>query len=471
MLYNVRMYDFCIIGGGVIGCAVARELTRYKTGVVVVESREDVCTGASGANSGIIHAGYDPVPGTLKAKYNALGAKMFPSYAAALGVPFVRTGSLLVAFGESEKDMLRVLLERGEKNGVKNLRVIKKEEALALEPCVSPELSAALYSADAGITNPFELTYALKENAEKNGARFEFGFEAVTCEHTADAIKLGSASGGYVTAKNVINCAGEGAGPVARMLGDLVYMKHRMGEYVLFDKPSAVRMPVFGVPDESGKGVLVSPAVSGKFFIGPTSVESKRVNPYFRRGAVRELFSAAEKLVPGVSCAPRLTKYAGMRTAAADGDFHIFKGGRGNVWHIIGTDSPGLTAAPAIASAFARSFGLEREPSFDPVRHGIVRIAGKSAAEKQALISCDSRYGNIVCRCECVSEAEVIEAIKRGARTVDGVKKRLGTGMGKCQGSGCDDKIAALLARELGKSIENVDKNVCGSGLYLGEDA
>lgn len=182
----------------------------------------------------------------------------------------------------------------GEKNGVKNLRVIKKEEALALEPYVSPELSAALYSADAGITNPFELTYALKENAEKNGARFEFGFEAVTCEHTADAIKLGSASGGYVTAKNVINCAGEGAGPVARMLGDLVYMKHRMGEYVLFDKPSAVRMPVFGVPDERGKGVLVSPAVSGKFFIGPTSVESKRVPRIFVAARFRN-FSAQPK--------------------------------------------------------------------------------------------------------------------------------------------------------------------------------
>ena len=464
------MYDFCIIGAGVIGCAVARELTRYKTSVVVVDAREDVCTGASGANSAVIHAGYDPLPGTLKAKYNVLGAKMFPTYAAALGVPFVRTGSLLLAFGDNGRDALRKLLERGERNGVKNLRVIKREDALAIEPRVSPDLTAALYAADAGITNPFEFTFALKENSEKNGARYEFGFETASVENLNGSTTLISADGRKVTAARVVNCAGEGAGPVARILGDLIYLKHRLGEYILFDKPSAVSMPIFGTPDENGKGVLVSPAVSGKFFIGPTSVVSDRIKPYFRNSAVKELFGSAEKLVPGLENAPRLTKYAGMRTACADGDFYIGKGRRENVWHIIGVDSPGLTAAPAIASAFARSFGLEREPAFDPVRRAIVRLNGKSASEKRALISRDPRYGNIICRCECVSEAEIIEAVKRGARTIDGVKKRLSAGMGKCQGSGCDDKIAAVLARELGKSIDAIDRNVRGSGLYSGEN-
>lgn len=463
------MYDFCIIGGGVIGCAVARELTRYKTSVAVVEAREDVCTGASGANSGIIHAGYDPLPKTLKAVYNATGAKMFPAYAAALGVPFVRTGSLLVAFGDDGKDKLRTLLDRGEKNGIKNLRVIRKEDALAIEPRVSPDLTAALYASDAGITNPFAFTFALKENAEKNGAHFEFGFEVVSCKTAQGGISLLSSTGARITAKRVVNCAGEGAGPVARALGDLVYMKHRLGEYILFDAPSAVGMPVFGVPDEKGKGVVVAPAVSGKFFIGPTSVEVGRVRPYFRREAVRELFAAAEKLVPGLGDSPRLTRYSGIRTASGDGDFRIFKGSRENVWHMIGIDSPGITAAPAIATSFARSFGLERDPAFDPVRRPTVKLSGKSAAEKRALIARDPRYGNIVCRCECVSEAEVTDAVRRGARTLDGVKKRLGTGMGKCQGSGCDDKIIAILSRELGKPVTEIDKNVRGSELYLGE--
>ena len=464
------MYDFCIIGAGVIGCAIARELTRYKTSVAVVEAREDVCTGASGANSAVIHAGYDPLPGTLKAKYNVLGAKMFPAYAAALDVPFVRTGSIVAAFDEDGRDKLRVLLDRGEKNGAGNLRALKKEDALALEPRVSDRLVAALYAPDAGITNPFELTYALRENAEKNGARFEFCFETVRAEHADDRITLISADGRRVSAVNVVNCAGENAGPIARALGDLIYLKHRLGEYVLFDKPSAVRMPVFGVPSENGKGVIVAPTTSGKFFIGPTSVESDRVKPYFRCSAAAELFAEAEKLVPDLKNASRLTEYAGMRTACADGDFYIRKGTRKNVWHVIGIDSPGLTAVPAIATAFARSFGLEKQPAFDPVRRAIVRMSGKTTAEKHGLILSDRRYGNIICRCECVSEAEVIEAVRRGARTLDGVKKRLGAGMGKCQGSGCDDKIAAVLARELGKSISEIDRNVRGSGLYVGEN-
>lgn len=464
------MYDFCIIGGGVIGCAVARELTRYKADIVLVEAALDVCTGASGANSAIVHSGYDPEPGTLMAKYNKLGSRMFRAYSAALGVPYKQTGSLTVATTDGECETLRALLERGKQNGIKDLRIIGREEALALVPSLADGVIAALYAPTAAITDPFDLTFALRENAQANGAEFKFGFDVCGATFFDDGVAITSSAGETVKAKKVINCAGGRAGEVARILGELIYLTHRAGEYLLFDVVPFVGMPVFQTPTEKGKGVLVAPTTSGNFFIGPTAIDCAKSEAPIRREAFAELAAAAEKSVKNVPHAKRITSFTGVRALSQTGDFVIGES-RVNpaVFNVIGIGSPGLTAAPAIATAVAKGFGLEPRSDFDPMRRPMKRIFGRSANELNALIATDPAFGNIVCMCNTVSEAEVVEAIRRGARTVDGVKKRTGTGMGRCQGGFCESRVLEILARELNVGQSELVRKHMGSNC-LGED-
>ena len=464
------MYDFCIIGGGAIGCAIARELTRYKAEVALVEAAPDVCTGTSGANSAIIHSGYDPATGTLMAKYNVLGSRMFRTYAAMLGVPYKQTGSLTVATDEAELETLRALLARGEKNGVKGLSIIDSDEAHRREPALADGVIAALYAPTAAIIDPFALTYALRENAEANGAVFKFNFEVSGAEFADDGITLRSGAGDTLRAKTVINCAGGHGGEVARILGELVYLTHRAGEYLMFDRVPFVGMPIFQTPTAIGKGVLVAPTVHGNFFIGPTAVDCPKSEAAMRRVGFDELAASAAKSVKGVPYAKRITSFVGVRALSQTGDFMIGTGRvNRNVYNVIGIGSPGLSSVPAIASAVARSFGLEERKDFNPARKPIPKLEGKTAAEKNALIASDSAYGNVVCMCATVSEAEVVEAIRRGARTVDGVKKRVGAGMGRCQGGFCESKVISLLARELGVDENRIVRKTSGSRC-LGED-
>lgn len=452
-----------------IGCAIARELSRYKCAVAVVEALPDVCTGTSGANSAIIHSGYDPVSGTLMAKYNALGSRMFRTYAAMLDVPYKQTGSLTVATDESECETLKVLLARGEKNGIKGLKLIGCDEAHALEPMLADGVISALYAPTAAIIDPFELTYALRENAESNGVHFRFNFDLGSAEVSEDGITLRSTAGDTLKANKVINCAGGRGGEVARMLGELVYLTHRAGEYLLFDEVPYVGMPIFQTPTALGKGVLVSPTVHGNFFIGPTAVDCNGSEAAMRREAFDELKKSAEKSVKNVPYAKRITSFVGVRSLSPTGDFIIGSGrADGKVYNVIGIGSPGLSSVPAIASSVARGFGLEERRDFNPARKSIVKLKGKTASEKNALISSDPAYGNVVCMCSLVSEAEVVEAVRRGARTVDGVKKRVGTGMGRCQGGFCESKVIDILSRELGVSAEKIVRKRAG-GRYLGE--
>ncbi len=459
------MYDFCIIGGGAVGCAVARELTRYKASVVVAEAALDVGTGASGANSGIVHSGYDPLPGTLMAKYNVRGADMFRTYAAALQVPYKRTGSLTVATTREEAARLPELLARGEKNGVKGLKIVSAEEAHSLEPSLADSVVSALFAPTAAIVDPFDLVFALRENAQANGAEFRLGF-AVRAAERDNGITLISESGDRIKAARVINCAGNSGGDVARILGDLIYLRHRAGEYLMFDKLPFVRMPVFGMPSERGKGVLVAPTTDGNFFVGPTSVECSRDGRVMRRESFAELLAAAGKTVKGLPADKRITSFAGVRALSQTGDFVIGPGRTDpNVFHVIGIGSPGLTSVPAIAMSVARRFALEPRKDFSPARRHIRTFADRTNAEKNALIASDKRYGNVVCMCNCVTEAEVVEAIARGARTVDGVKKRVHAGMGRCQGGMCETRIIDILSRELGIPRSSVLKDVPGSNI------
>ncbi len=464
------MYDFCIIGGGAIGCAIARELTRYKASVALVEAAPDVCTGSSGANSGIVHSGYDPKPGTAMAKYNALGSRLFRAYAATLDVPYKQTGSLTVATDPTELASLELLLERGRVNGIDGLSIISGDEARKLEPNLSDRVTAALYAPTAAVVNPFELTFALRENAEANGAEFIFDFRVVSAGREDDCTTLRAADGRAVSAKTVINCAGNGGGEVARMLGDIVRLSHRAGEYRMFDKVHFVGRPVFGAPTSRGKGVLVCPTADGNFFIGPTAVDVRRSFVGIRSEAFGELAAAANKIVKNLPYDKQITTFVGVRAMADTGDFMIGKGRNPNVYNVIGICSPGLSCVPAIAISVARSFNLEKRTDFNPSRHRIKRLCDQDAAGRKALIESDSDYGKIVCRCELVTEAEITEAVRRGARTVDGVKKRLRAGMGRCQGGFCMSSVINILSDRLGTDATEAEKDKRGSYILAKEE-
>ena len=463
------MYDFCIIGGGVIGCAVARELSRYKATVVLVEAESDVCARTSGANSGIIHAGYDAPDGSLMSQYNILGAKMFRAYAKVLDVPYKNTGSLVVSLSSDEDKQISALYERGLRLGVA-MSILPRGRVLTLEPNLTDRVRSALYASDAAIINPFELVFALKENAAQNGVDFKFNFEVKKIKREAGGVTLTSGEEA-VSAKTVINCAGNAGGKIARMFGDPIYLSHRAGEYMYFDKTPFVSRPVFRVPGKKGKGVLVCPTTSGNFFIGPTSVDMQTPSTAVRRQAFAELKEAAAQSVNNIPWGSMITSCSGVRAMSKTGDFIIGKSASCEfLYNIIGICSPGLSAAPAIAVKVAGGFGLKRRDDFVPSRRAIRKIEDADKCEKIGLIESDKAYGNIVCRCETVSEAEVVEAIRRGAVTVDGVKRRLRVGMGRCQGGFCLPQILKILARELGLREEEVLKNSAGSEILIGED-
>lgn len=356
-----------------------------------------------------------------------------------------------------------MLAERGRANGIDGLAVIDGNEAHKLEPNLSDRVVAALYAPTAGVVNPFELTFALRENAEANGAEFIFDFCVVSARRENDGMTLRSSDGRTVSAKTVINCAGNNGGEVARMLGDLFRLSHRAGEYRLFDKVHFVGRPIFGAPTSLGKGVLVCPTTDGNFFIGPTAVDSSRSSVRVRSEAYGELAAAADKIVKGLPYDKQITAFAGVRAVSDTGDFIIGKGRNPNVYNVIGICSPGLSCVPAIAISVARSFGLEKRTDFNPSRHRIKRLCEQSADDKKALIAADPKYGKIVCRCELVTEAEIAEAIRRGARTIDGVKKRLRAGMGRCQGGFCMSSVMKILADGLGKNVTEIEKDRRGS--------
>lgn len=452
-----------------IGCALARELARYKASVVLVESENDVCVKTSGANSAIVHAGYDAPDGTLMSYYNTLGSKMFRAYAKVLDVPYKKTGSLVISISPEDDARLRELYDRGKKRGI-NVSILHRDDVLELEPNIAENVRQALYAPDAAIIDPFELVFALKENAEANGVEFLFDFEVKKIEKEEGFVRVIS-DNGSVDAGMVINCAGNSGGRVARMFGDPIYLKHRAGEYLLFDKTPFVNRPIFRIPTEKGKGALVCPSVTGNFFVGPTSIDIDSVSTAVRRGASDELKAAAEQSVINLPWDKQIASFCGVRALSKSGDFIIKRSTyNAHLFNVIGICSPGLSAAPAIAVKVASSFGLELREDFSPSRRGIKRINNASISEKSAMIENDRAYGNIVCRCEVVSEAEVVEAIRRGARSVDGVKRRLRCGMGRCQGGFCLPNIVGILARELNIKEEDVLKGGAGSEILIGED-
>ena len=474
------MYDIIIIGGGVSGAAIARELSRYKAEICLVEKEEDVCSGTSKANSAIIHAGYDAVPGTLKAKLNVRGNEMMEELAKDLDFPFKRNGSLVLCRNEEDMPALQMLLERGTENGVKGLRILNKAEVLTMEPNAADNIHAALYAPTGRIVCPFELNIALAESAYMNGVAFRFQTEVQDIKKTPDGFALYTNQGKLET-KCVVNAAGVYADKIHNMVSEKkLHIVPRAGEYCLMDKGtgSHVSRTIFTLPGKFGKGILVTPTIHGNLLIGPTAVdiEDKEGTNTTREG-LRQVMEKAAVSVKNLPVSQIITSFAGLRAHAAQDDFIIGEAEDAEGFiDCAGIESPGLTSCPAIgemtAELLRNKMGLEEKDNFISTRKGILKPARLSREDRIALIKEKPAYGNIICRCEMISEGEIIDAVTRplGAKSIDGIKRRTRAGMGRCQSGFCLPGTMEILSREGKLDILDIGKSGKGSQLLTGRN-
>ena len=472
------MYDVIVIGGGVIGGTVLRELTKYRLKVCLLEKAGDVSMGQSKANSGIVHAGFDATEGSLKAKFNVEGNRLMYDYAKELGVKCVQNGSLVVAFSEEDLQMLASLKARGERNGVPDLKIIGADELKKLEPNISDSALGALYAPTAGIVCPYELTIASIGNAMDNGAELYCDFEVSSIQKENGLFRVATSDKRAVKGKLVINCAGLGAGEIAKMAGDdSIHIGARKGEYLLLDRESGdfVSHTLFFTPTKAGKGILIARTVDGNILLGPTSEEMGLPHTETSAEGLAAVTGKALQMCPNVPLYNTITSFAGVRSYCDRHDFIIEESVKvKGLIHCAGIESPGLTSAPAIAKYVAEKlvgahFPLEKNPGFNGKRISDSFFKEMTLEEKNALIKKDPAYGKIVCRCEQVTEGEILHAIKSNppARNIDAVKRRTRSGMGRCQGGFCQPQIAELLADELNVPLEEVTKSGRGSNLVV----
>ena len=466
-----KSYDIAVIGAGVVGAMVARELAKYELDICIIEKEGDVAMGATKANSAIVHAGFDAKVGSMKAKMNVRGSEMMESVARELGVKYKKNESLVVAF-ESERGAVEEIYERGLRNGVKGLSILERDELLELEPMLNPELSCALLAKSGAIICPYELCIAAVGNAMDNGVDLELDFEVVGIEGQESGYVIKSADGKEIKAKYIVNSAGLYSDAIADMTGDGGFTVHpRRGEYMLLDKEcgSLIKRTVFHTPTKMGKGILVTPTVDGNLLLGPTAVdmEDKEDTSVSAEGFEKIIKGALDNVV-GIPFGKVITSFCGLRAVGSDGDF-IIKYSDGVVT-LGGIESPGLSSAPAIAEYVVDLFikngvELKARDDFNPYRKPSHEFREASIEEKNKVIAHDARYGKIVCRCEGITEGEIVEAIHTNppARDVDGVKRRTRGGMGRCQGGFCSPTVVAILARELGTSIDAITKFGKGS--------
>ena len=468
-------YDAVIVGAGVTGCAVARELSRRAGRFLVLERNLDVCEGTSKANSAIVHAGFDAEPGTWKAKMNVRGSRMMDRVAEELDIPFRRVGALVVCLHEEDKPKLEELCRRGGENGVEGLRLLSGEEARALEPNLSGEVCGALLAETSGIICPFELTLGLAESAAKNGVEFRFGTKVTGLERLPEGWRVRTSTGD-VSARAVVNAAGVHADELHNLVcGEKLHITARKGEYCLLDKTAGkhVARTVFQLPGKYGKGVLVSPTVHGNLLVGPTARDiPDREDTATTAAGLGEVAEKAALSVKDVPLRQVITSFMGLRAHEEGDDFVLGETAEG-FFDAAGIESPGLSSAPAIgeylAGLLAEKLGLEENGGFDPVRRGVPKIAELPPEERARRIRENPAYGNIVCRCEEVSEGEILDAIHGilGARTLDGVKRRTRAGMGRCQSGFCSPRVMELLSRELSLDLTEVRKSGEASQIVL----
>lgn len=471
------MFDVAIIGGGVCGCSLLYELSRYRVKVVLLEKENDVGVATTKANSAIVHAGYDPAPGTRMARYNVEGNRIIEELCRDLDILYNKIGSLVLGFSEEDRKTLETLYERGVANGVPGLRLVEKEELHQMESALSDEAQFALYAPSAAIVNPWELAIAQAEAAVDGGAQVMLDTEVTTIQKTAQGFLLQTAKE-PVEARFVVNAAGVHSDKIAEMVGDTSFqIRPNRGEYFLLDTTQGklVEHVIFQCPTKVGKGVLVSPTVHGNLIVGPNAEDTEADNVSTTAEGLKHVRQAALKSIPTINFRDSIRNFAGVRAASTEEDFIVGPSKAcPEFFNIAGIKSPGLTSSPAIARdvvQMLKQAGLLLAPNPEFVRtRKVVRFKKLNAKERGEAIARNPLYGTIICRCETVTEGEIVDALHRplAPRSIDGIKRRCTPGMGRCQGGFCGPRVQAIIARELGIPVEQVPLDRTGMNIILG---
>lgn len=472
------MYDIAIIGAGIVGAMTARELTKYNVSVCVLEKENDVALGATKANSAIVHAGFDAKPNSLKARLNVRGSEMMPKVTRELGVKYKNNGSLVLGFDENDRKVIDELFERGIKNGVKGLKILDSDELHTLEPNISPNAKYALYALSGAIVCPYELCIAAMGNAMDNGAELKLNFKVTDIKENGGYYTVSSDTDS-VDAAYIINASGLYSDDVARMVGDDSFDIHpRRGEYILLDKEcgTLTSRTIFRTPSDKGKGILISPTVDGNFLCGPTAVDmTDKEDKSTTADGFGRIIAEARQNIESIPFNKTITSFCGLRAVGSTGDF-IINSPKPSFINAAGIESPGLSASPAIAEYIIELLkksgaNLKTNESFNPIRKPYHEFRESSVDEKNRVIKEHPEYGRVICRCETVTEGEIIDAIRTnpGARDIDGVKRRTRAGMGRCQGGFCLPYVSEILARELKIPFEKVTKSGGNSNIVIGK--
>lgn len=470
--------DILIIGSGICGCATARALSRFNSSIIVIDKGNDIAEGATKANSGIIHAGYDAVPGTKKADYNVRGAKIYPDLCKELSVPYRQCGAVVIAFDEAQKQVLAELEQRGIQNGVSGLEILSREALLQLEPNLNPDVICGLSVPTSAIISPYEMAFALADDAALNDVLFYFDEEVLSVEKNRESFTVRTKKNTF-SCKVLVNCAGSSGAFIHNQLSAVqLSMTHRRGQYYLLDR--AAQQPfsrtIFQCPSTMGKGVLVTPTVHGNLILGPNAEDIEDPDDTATTATgLSEVLQKAKKSWPQLSIRTNITNFSGIRAHLSSDDFIVgpdesCKG----YFEAIGIESPGLSSAPAIAEDLSGMISdwlkLEKKKKLIPYTAPSRPFNEMNSDERSAAIQKNPQHGNIVCRCETVTEAEIRDAIRRpvGARTIDGVKRRTRAGMGRCQGGFCLPRVAAIISEETGIPLTEITKNGPDSPLLFG---
>lgn len=464
------IFDVAILGGGVIGCSLLNKLTRLNKKCILLEKGSDVAVGTTKANSGLIHAGFDAKPGTLKAKLNVRGAELYPKLCKELGVHFIQNGALVIG---SDKRVVKSLYDRGIQNGVKGLKVLDRKALLKKLPHITKNISYGLFAKTAGLVSPYKFTIALAEESVINGGEVLFNFTTKKLQKENDYYVL-SSDDKSIKAKKIIVAVGTAHNDVAKVLKSTTYdIQFRRGEYYLLDRDSVDTSghTVFPLPNKHSKGVLVTPTVSNNIIVGPTSILTDTPDTITTFAGLEEIATNANSILSNVNLKKNIRVFSGVRTVIGE-DFIIEKDPKNSdIINVTGICSPGLSAAPAIAEYVVDLLGFAGPEKKMIKRKVYPTIKDLSPRKLNKLIKKDSNYGKIVCRCESVSEAEIVHAINSPLKpmSVDGIKRRTRAGMGRCQGGFCFMRVIELIARERHIPIDDVIKENSGSNIIIGD--
>lgn len=463
------MYDYVIIGSGIVGTTIARALSRYELKVLLLEKENDVANHQTVANSAIIHSGHDPEENTLKAKLCVLGNQMYETLEKELDIPLLHTGALVVAHSSEQDEQLKILYQRGIANGVKHIELISKESALTLEPQLSKDITSALSLPSTKVTFPWEVAFAAMENAMENGVELKLNSEVVAINYEQNNYHISLRNGNSIKSKGIINASGVFSDIIASMIETHVPYKimPRKGEYFVLDRrvKGFINHVIYPLPTSAGKGVLLVPQVHGNILVGPTSEEILDRNDLSSSAqGLAKIVKDAKLLSPNIPFDRNIRTFAGIRASSTYKDFFIQESKEyKNFFHVAGIDSPGLTAAPAIAeyvvSLIKERHELIEKANYNPIRKRLHMFHHMDLETQKKLIKEDPRYGRIVCKCEQITEKDIIDAIHKplGSDTIKGIKKRARAGAGLCQGGYCESTVLRIIAKETKQDVTKIN--------------